>query len=802
MNGTMAIALSLLAQAAPGSQGDMAFFEKNIRPILVERCYECHSAETQKIKGGLALDSKPALRKGGDRGPAVEPGHPDKSLLIDAVRYTDDDLKMPPKGKLSDREIGLLSQWVKMGAPDPRTAEAAARPKGRPPIDLDAGRKFWAFRPPTKPVTPDVKDRDWARSDIDRFVLASLESKGIHPVAPADKRTLIRRATLDLTGLPPTPEEVEAFVNDSSKDAFAKVIDRLLASPHYGERWGRHWLDVARYSDSNGLDENVAHGNAWRYRDYVVKSFNDDTPFDRFLTEQLAGDLMPEAKDDATRHARLVATGFLALGPKVLAEVDETKMEMDIVDEQIDTVSRAFLGLTIACARCHDHKFDPIRTVDYYGLAGIFKSTRTMENFKKVAKWHENTIATAADLAAKAEHEKLVAAKKVEVASLVNAANRALLASQKPDFKLPKDPEPLFPAETRNALQARRDELTALEKKGFELPSAMGVQEGTPTDVRVHIRGSHLSLGESTTRGVPAVLTPSGSDRSGTKGSGRLDLAKWLTDRKHPLTARVTVNRIWRWHFGRGLVGSTDNFGALGERPTHPELLDWLATTFIDDGWSVKALHRRIMLSSTYQEASTFDEKAAAVDPEDRLHWRFRPRRLEAEAIRDAVLAVSGELDRTIGGSLLQVKNRDYFFDHTSIDRTKYDMPRRSLYLPVVRNHMYDVFDLFDYTESSVATGDRATTTVAPQALFLLNGDVMVQAAADLAKQLLACRCDDAGRVDQLYRIAYGRPPQAKESERALAFLDRYAKAASDRGSAWRGLCHTLLASNEFVYLR
>jgi hypothetical protein len=671
-------------------------------------------------------------------------------------------------------------------------------------------RSFWAFQPPADPPSPAVKDAAWAKTPLDRFVLAKLEANGLQPAPPADRRTLIRRAAFDLTGLPPTPEEIDAFLADTSPDAFAHVVDRLLASPHYGERLGRHWLDVARYADSNGLDENVAHGNAWRYRDYVVSAFNRDKPYDQFLLEQLAGDLLPSA-DPAIRRERLIATGFLALGPKVLAEVDEKKMEMDIVDEQIDTVGRSLLGLTLGCARCHDHKFDPIPTEDYYALAGIFTSTRTMESFTKVARWHENSIASEQDLARKAEHDRQVARQKEVIQKRLARANDELKSRLQSGAALPKAPEAMYPEETRAELRRLRGELTRLEKSAPEMPSAMGVTEGSVADVSVHLRGSHLRLGKVAPRRVPRVLAGPDAPVFDSKQSGRLQLARWLVRRDHPLTSRVMVNRIWRWHFGQGLVRTPDNFGKLGEPPTNPALLDWLAHRFVEAGWSVKAMHRLVMLSATYQMSSRHDPRAAERDPDNRLHWRTNVRRLEAEAIRDALLAVSGSLDRTMGGSLLGVPNRGYLFDHTSRDATRYDSPRRSLYLPIIRNHLYDVFQLFDSTDATVQNGDRATTTVAPQALFMMNSDLVAGASNRLAAALLGeAKTDDDGRIRKLYVTAYGRPATADEMAKGRQFVrtceEELRGSEPDGGKrrlrAWACLCQIVVAANEFIYVR
>ncbi|HTN77876.1 MAG TPA: DUF1549 and DUF1553 domain-containing protein, partial [Pirellulaceae bacterium] len=655
---------------------------------------------------------------------------------------------------------------------------------------------------------PAVNDAAWVTSPVDRFILAGLEAKGLAPAPRADQRTLIRRATFDLTGLPPTPEEVAAFIADTRPDAFARLVERLLNSPAYGERWGRHWLDVVRYADSNGLDENVAHGNAWRYRDYVVSAFNDDKPFNQFVREQLAGDLLPAA-NDAQRAEQLIATGFLAIGPKVLAEPDETKMEMDIVDEQIDTVGKAFLGLTLGCARCHDHKFDPIQTADYYALAGIFKSTRTMESFKKVAKWHESVLPDAEAAARQAAHQQQVAGKKAEIQQFIDAANAALTAAKSGEA-LPDKPEANYPAETQTQLKQLRDALAALEKSAPELPTAMGATEHKVVEVPIHIRGSHLKLGALAPRHVPVVFTSVEAPTFTTSQSGRRELAEWLVDAQHPLTHRVFVNRVWRWHFGKGLVRTPDNFGMLGEAPTHPELLNWLTCRFSERGTSTKELHRLIMLSSTYQQGSQPSAITTERDPENRLWGRLDVRRLEAEAVRDSLLAVGGTLDRTLGGSLLQVKNRAYFFDHTSTDRTNYAVNRRSLYLPVVRNNIYDVFQLLDFPDAAITTGDRATTTVAPQALLMLNSTLIADASDHLAARLLAERSADAERIERLYESAYGRGATAAEVAAGQQFLREADKLlvasevdASKRArQAWAAYCQTILAANEFIYTR
>ncbi|MCX7400437.1 MAG: PSD1 and planctomycete cytochrome C domain-containing protein [Planctomycetales bacterium] len=773
-------------------------FETHVRPILDEHCLKCHGSTKQWAS--LRLDSRKAILKGGDSGPAAVAGEPNESLLIRAVRHDDENLKMPQDDKLTDAQIEILSSWVKSGLAFP--AVSAASRRHRDP-------NHWAFVPPVEVAIPPVQNSAWPQSDLDRFVLARLEAEGLSPAPKADKQALIRRVTFDLTGLPPTPAEISAFLHDERPEAYPELIERLLSSPAYGERWGRHWLDIARYADSNGLDENVAHGNAWRYRDYVVRSFNADKPFDQFIREQLAGDQL-EASSDELRNELLTATGFLSIGPKVLAEVNMPKMRMDIVDEQIDTVGRVFLGMTFGCARCHDHKFDPIDTADYYGLAGIFKSTRTMDTYTKVAKWHEHPLKSAEATQMQADYEAQVAAKKLAIDTTVRSADEALQASLPDGAVLPESKESQYPEETRTTLTKLREELSALEKAPPELPTSMGVTEDEIVDVAIHVRGNPSRLGDVVPRHVPAVMK--GPEMPGFSGQhgGRRELAEWLVNDHHPLTSRVLVNRVWRWHFGRGLVASADNFGLLGEKPSHPELLDWLAKEFVHRNWSLKEMHRVILLSNTYQQSTLVSSEAATADPDNRLWSRFPVRRLAAEEIRDSLLFVSGQLDATMGGSLLKVKNRGYLFDHTSIDTTDYNSPRRSLYLPVIRNNVFEMFQLLDFPDPAVPTGDRATTTVAPQALMMMNSDFVMQAADALAGRVLTTDSTDSERVKEIYVTCLGREPSNEEISQDLQLIkDTLQTFSSDARSdkdrliaAWSVACQVVLASSEFVYLQ
>lgn len=1031
----MALGLVLVSGVASAAEPGTAafdFFEKRVRPVLVESCQKCHGPEKQEQ--GLRVDSLEALTRGGESGPAIVPGKPTESLLISAINHGEI-YQMPPKTKLPAAQIADLTQWVSSGAvwPEARDLPAAnvdpaPRKPGDAPVFTPEQKSFWAFQKPVAPPLPEVKNGAWCQSPIDRFILAGLEAKGLVPAPAADKRTLIRRATFDLHGLPPTPEEVAAFLADHSPQAFERVVDRLLASPRYGERWARHWLDVARYADSNGMDENVAYANAYRYRDYVVDAFNRDLPYDQFVREQLAGDLL--GGDEARAAARITATGFLVIGPKMLAEDDPRKMEMDIVDEQLDTVGRTFLGLTIGCARCHDHKFDPFPTEDYYSLAAIFKSTKTMENFKVVAMWNERPIANQSLAAArdqwlevikqkkqslaersKQAKEAFLTAEKAKVAEYLAAAGEfqqqrakqlqslmkgdavptgaivleaekydrgnvkrdhtdygaqigviynagelpniaefditlaatggyqievrfaaaearptkllvdgklikadaagavtgswqpdkqvwsaecvlsltegkhtikleragpiphfdklalvpravaenepavptaptieqfaaqkqlnllflqqwvayldhemkvpsaetlpALVADEKGPFAKPKDLEQQLPEDIKKELTQLRDEVAALEKQLPIVPTAMSASEGQITNLKVHLRGNYLTLGREVPRRFPRIIAGDAQAPIEPTYSGRLQLAQWMTQPDHPLTSRVAVNRFWHWHFGNGIVRSTDNFGLLGELPDNQPLLDWLAVNFVGsharqsvgESWSVKSLHRTLMLSSTYQMSTAHNAAAALADPENRLHWRQDRRRLEAESLRDGILAVSGQLETTMGGTLLPTANHAYVTSTASERINFYDNRRRSLYLPITRSSVYDVFQAFDFADPSAPNGQRSTTTVAPQALALMNSKLIEDRSRQWAESLLAdASLDDSARVRTIYERAYSRPPSERELDRALAFVVQVAQnpmleASAAKVQAWQSLCRVVLASSEFVYV-
>ncbi len=1094
------------ARAVAGDDGaasarDLEFFESKVRPLLVQHCYECHSSATSRPKGRLRVDSREALLEGGLSGAALVPGDAEASLLVEAVRYGSE-IAMPPKGKLAEHEIELFAEWVRRGAPFP-TSAASEGPGVSAPVAASPA-ELWSLRPIRDEAPPTPQDEAWCANEVDLFVRARHEQLGLAPAPRADRRTLLRRLSLDLTGLPPTLEDLESFEHDASPDAWTRQVERLLASPHYGERWGRYWLDLARYSDSNGLDENLAMSNAWRYRDWVVRALNEELPYDQFATWQIAGDLLPEAEDEQQTKDQLVATGFLVLGPKMLAEQDKQKLVYDVVDEQMDVACRTFVGLTMGCARCHDHKFDPISQADYYALAGVFKSTATMGDLGFVSGWNERQLGRAAEIEARAAHvaklneargafetlraeadESLVSAWAADTARYMLAAASAtrgallLEAEEQSRGNLIVDREQYGSAQTvitrtgnagrqytefdvtvasagrrqlevryaaqssrpvrvlldgelaidgaladttgswnpdgqrwtrvgvlelragRNVLRlerehdmphldklalidvphgressdwpvegnewaagltpelvrswtlalmasARRDDplfalwhaFAALDEAQFEReferlrgeraagklaswnPHVLGLLDGLSftslrelagryqalfsaaeaawrtrrsvddkrieqlddagleavrlalrggespfklsseamaphhgeaertalaaaqakvheleqtlrpeferalavrdaeqvADLPVFKRGSHLDPSEhSVPRGFFTALEldlPAPAIAPG--ASGRLEFARWLFDPRNPLTARVIANRLWQGHFGRGLVASSSNFGARGDAPTHPELLDWLARELVRNGWSLKRLHRTILLSETYRMSTREDASARALDPENLALWRFERRRLDAEGLRDNVLALSGQLSREIGGTLFAIANRAYVTNDQSNDEANYDSPRRSLYLPIIRNAMLDLFAAFDYPDPSVTVEARPVTTSPAQALYLMNSP-LVRGASELLAKATSSHVDARARIAELYRRVLLREPSERELARALAFVLDEGPVAGVRVAAnvgesspepaapardvWSELAQVLLCSSEVLYV-
>ncbi len=908
---------ALLPLAAPAQSPQATdFFESRIRPLLAVNCLSCHSPKLKTA--GIDLSSPEGFPAIGER-------------LVRAVGYQGK-IKMPPTGKLSEQQIADLAEWVKRGAPWPKTPE---RSGGRPPL--------WSLRPVEDPAPPLVRNKAWVQSPIDQFILAKLEASGLQPAPPADKLTLLRRATFDLTGLPPAEPEIRDFLADGSPGAFARVVDRLLASPRYGERWGRHWLDVARYADSTGADEDHRYPHAWRYRDYVIDAFNRDLPYDRFVMEQIAGDLLP-AERPGERPGQvpgerpgqvnvrgIVATGFLALGPKLIAEQDKPKMLYDTIDEQIDVTSRGLLGLTIACARCHDHKFDPISTKDYYALASIFASTKSYkklegtvsqmylaplvpaevyqryeEHQKKTAdkkkeidevveaeaaryaarlrprladymlaapqvyasgagladlaarqkldaavlekwvgylkpkkddvlphleRWRSSTDANAAEIArdyqarfeaATGEWEAEITRwkKKVESAlknqmtppdkpspdTVVKDRFFTEVAFGKGPFALPekeKDRDALFSSESRERLAALQGEWNELKKTAPpEPPMADGVTEGEPVQQHVFIRGNTASPGDEVPKRFPVVLAGE-SQPPIARGSGRLELARWLVQPDHPLTSRVMVNRVWQWHFGEGLVRTPSNWGTLADPPTHPELLDFLARRFVESGWSMKALHRMILLSSAYQLSSETTAEKAKADPANRLWSRFNRQRLEVEEVRDAMLAADGSLDLTMGGTLQSGQGTDGENSAARLSFSPEKSKRRTVYIPLRRSNLPMLLNLFDFGDATTTGEGRASTNVAPQALFMMNSQFVAERAEGLTKLLLAgagASSDDARRIERAYLLLLGRKPTQEETTEALGYVGAVAPAgpATER---LQSFCHILLSSNEFLYV-
>jgi cytochrome c553 len=795
------------ADPTPGkapTADQLAFFEKKIRPVLVGKCVECHSAEKNKLKGGLALDSVAGLLKGGDSGPAVVPGKPAESLLIKVIRHADPDLKMPPKEKLADGVIADFETWVTMGAPAPKDSDPKAARTG---IDIENGREFWAFQPVKKTAVPAVKDATWARTDTDRYLLAALEARGLKPVTDADKYTLLRRVYLDLTGLPPTPEQIAAFEKDSSDTAFEKVVDKLLASERFGERWGRHWLDVARFAESSGKEVDFAYPQAWRYRDYVIAAFNADKPFDQFVKEQLAGDLLPTT--DPRRQAELqIATGFLALGPKSHIERNKTQFELDVADEQIEATTTAFLGLTVACARCHDHKFDPIPQADYYALAGIFRSTQVFAGTIPVVQ--NNNPGTLLDLPKDSGQP-------VGIAPLT-ADERAKLEKQIADLReklreLQRTNKlaTLDGVQTRLRMNTVEAKLPVYEADGTPKLLAMGVRDkARPADSPLYIRGEVEKPGAVVPRGFVQVVHR-GTTPPLVKGSGRLELAEWVASKDNPLTARVYVNRIWSHLFGRGLVATPDNFGASGEKPSHPELLDHLAMTFAEDGWSTKKLIRRLVLSRAYRLASTTDAKNYEADPDNTLVWRMSPRRLDAEAIRDAMLLTAGKLDLTPPvGSMVATYGEGYAAGAVlGVPPDQRDF-HRAVYLPLLRGSTIEPLALFDGVDGSAVVGQRAETVIPAQSHYLLNSPHVLKLAQAAAIRLAEGQRAPDERVRLAYLSCYGRPATKAEVEAAVTFVndyrDRSVKAKKTARvadyDAWTAFCQALWASGEFLSRR
>lgn len=940
--------LPWLARAEQGENTD--FFESKVRPVLVERCMECHS-HAKKVKGGLALDSRADWMAGGDAGPTIVPGKPEESLLIKAVTWEDHDLQMPPKKKLSETEIQALTQWIKTGAHDPRKPATADKPKSTA-MSVEAGKQFWSYAPVQTVAVPKVKDTAWPRGAIDSFILSKLEQQNLRPGPDATPEVLVRRLAYALTGLPPTIEQVAGCLESDGKDSLDDLITDLMSSKHFGEKWGRHWLDIARFAESSGGGRTLLFKDAWRYRDYVVDAFNNDLPVDQMIREQIAGDLLP-ADSLKERERQLTATGFLALGPTIYEEQDKQKLRFDIIDEQLDTLGKAFLGQTIGCARCHDHKFDPITQRDYYAMAGIFASTRTLFNYTdNVARWID------ASLPLKPEQEKRFAdaearytklerelkAKKNQLAKLkdeasgltrkhgeplplkglagivlddqdaeahgnwkhsthsphyfgkgylhddgkekgaktlaftpklpasgryeVRLAYPALAGrstkvpvhifhamgdetvyvdqSKEPDIAgrfvslgvyqfekgsegyvivsnegtkgyvcadviqfLPEgesDQEAEVPAASKVIQTLQREVLeqeallSELKKTREARPITMSVrEEDTIADTQICIRGDVHQRAAMVPRGFLSVAWD-GKTTLPTAQSGRRELAEWLVSPQNPLTARVLVNRVWNWLFGAGLVRTVDNFGTTGEAPSHPELLDFLAQRFVDQGWSVKTLIREIITSRTWQLAAG----KTMGDPDNRWLAHANRRRMDAEQIRDTILSVSGALDVTLGGPNIRGAKAIAVDsgDASAIEfEYQFEDTRRSVYTPAFRNNRLELFEAFDFGDINTSQGQRYASTVAPQALYFMNHPFVIEQSLLAAQQVMKSSGSAEENLRRAFLRCLGRMPKPKEFAACMKHLNNAGLESDARQDAWSMIYQSLFGSIDFRYL-
>lgn len=794
------------------AEESVAFFEREIRPLLATHCYECHSAADNKFKGGLAVDTAEGLRVGGDSGAAVVPGDLDASLLWNAVTWTD--YQMPPRGKLAGEDLANLKRWIEIGAPDPRVVQPTSVTTE---IDIEAGKDFWAFQPPRTHTVPAVNDKSWASSDVDHFVLEKLESHGMAPASAADAATLLRRLSFDLIGLPPSPEEILGFVSAYESDADAAYrakVDELLESEQFGERWGRHWLDVARYAESTGKEVNMTFPHAWRYRDYVIDAFNADKPYDQFVREQVAGDLL-EAATEAERQEQLIATGFLALGTKSLNERNARQFELDVADEQIDTTTQAFLGLTVACARCHDHKIDPIPTTDYYALSGIFQSTQTLFGTVNAIPNRRGSDLVELSLVDSTPIREFSAREIESMRDRLNSAKEQLRENRMA-ARANRGGEDMADV-LRNIrlvsqVQSLTSQLEEIDEDGTLKSLAMGVRdENYPTDARVLVRGELDKPAQEVPRGLVQVLCSDTRDAEiTTTGSGRLELAYWLSSSENPLTSRVMVNRIWQHLFDRPIVMTPNNFGASGQLPSHPELLDHLAIQFVESGWSVKSMIRMLVNSSTYKMSSTYDPSDFEKDPDNALLWRMNPKALEAEAIRDALLAASGELslDRPVGSLVAQVGDTSVGrrFNEAQINQP---MDYRSVYLPMVRDALPDSLAVFDPADANIVSGKRESSVVPRQALYLMNNSFVLSQSQRMAERIIDHSRSPLERIQYAYLLAYGREATQDELTATRDFVQDLVAQLRGQGQrrdqiasmAYASVCQALIASAEFRFL-
>lgn len=780
------------------TEDQLEFFEKRIRPVLATHCYECHSADASEISGGLLLDSRAGIIKGGDNGPIIAPGDPAASLLIQAVKHSENAPTMPPESRLKEEEIADLVSWVKEGAPDPRTEGSLERLKTKSSIDWEKAKEWWSLKPIHSNMPPKVINEAWPRNDIDRFVLARLEEAGISPSNDAGKRVLLRRVSFDLIGLPPTPEEIDAFVADESQDAFAKVVDRLLDSPRYGERWGRHWLDVVRYADTAGDNSDFPIPQMRHYRDWVIKAFNEDLPYDQFVRAQLAGDLLPESV--ISRRDGLVATGYLANARRFGSRVDDYPQHLTIEDT-IDNFGRAFLGLTINCARCHDHKFDPIPTNDYYALYGIFNSTQYPWPGIELDQQQRRLVPLAApEVVAAFEKEKEEKLKGLK--DVVKDKEKAVKDAGK---EANKDQKKVLEEELKQAKEAVAE---VIRQKGpYELLYAVA-EANDRGDATIQIKGDPAKPGELVPR---HFLTVFGGERLGDEdtSSGRQALVDWLLGQNNPLPARVMVNRIWLHHFGKGIVPTPNDFGKQGKPATHPELLDYLAAKFISDGWSIKSMHRLILLSRTYQLSSVRTESSLEKDASNALLSSYPRRRLDAESIRDTLLSLGESLDLSLPEDHPFPPQSQWKFTQHNPFKAVYESNHRSVFLMTQRIQRHPFLSIFDGADPSVSTPVRGATTTPLQALFLLNDPLVHEQAERFATCIQREGASDEQRIERAYLLALSRSPTPEETNRAGTFLtsvrDALAKDITTKEEvereAWRAFARVIFRLNEFCYL-
>ena len=807
------------------STEDLAFFEKEVLPILKDNCYKCHGEG--KPRGGLRLNSRAALLQGGDTGPAVSLDKPDDSLLLKAIRY-EDGLEMPPKKKLADKEIATLAKWVKLGAPHMVVREGEK--KVEPPHRAETGgkitaeaKKYWAYQPIKRSPVPEVKNRTWVRNPIDAFILAKLEARQLTPAAPADKVALIRRAYYDLIGLPPTPDEVDAFVRDAAPEAYEKLVDKLLASPHYGEKWGRHWLDLVRYAETNGYERDGIKPYAWRYRDYVIRSFNSDKPYDRFIHEQLAGDELDRDNPDA-----IIATGYYRLGLWDDEPADPLQARFDEFDDLVATTSQVFLGMTMNCARCHDHKIDPLSQKDYYRMVAFFRDVQPFSDTRGTASRFNLTDISPPDERRQYEEtekqrealmrdlrEKLTALEETAIKKMPAKDQRASEGSERPKV-IARVKEFLTKEQFAeyDKVKLHLDLLRRERREGRQMALSVNNCLAKPSQTHVLIRGNVHAPGAKVDPGFPEVLSvpepvlsPPAKDA---RSSGRRKvLAQWIASPQNPLTARVIANRLWQYHFGRGIVASTNDFGKIGTPPTHPELLDWLAAEFMDGGWTIKRMHRLLMLSNTYRMSSRPDPAALRVDPANSLFWRFNMRRLTAEEVRDSILDVSGRLNRKMYGPSVYPPIPKEVMAGQSVPGQGWgrssleESSRRSIYVHMKRSLMVPVLSMHDQADTDNSCPVRYTTTVPTQALGMLNSQFTNEHAAAFALRLQQEAPDSSeAQVRRAIRLTSGREPGAEEVRRDLAFLQELtARNTKHPVTALNQYCLMILNTNEFVYL-